>query len=125
MDEKQLTNTLKDKQFIEKLVKIKSSHELVKLLKPYGISASIEEIEQLKNIVMSVKKEFCKIDEQNDDYLQQISGGNSNIMKSVTKPLYYAGYGIAYATTSIPIVGYTVYYSIKDAIRGYYDNLKD
>lgn len=75
------------------------------------------------NIFNNELKKIPSIKKIEDKYLEEISGGNLEIVKKITKPFYYTGYGLGYGIVKIPIIGYTVYHSIKDAILGFCESL--
>lgn len=123
MNETKLLDLLKKPSFVQRLIKASSKEDLSLLFLENSIIASDEEIEELEKVVTSIKNSLSEMKKVDTNCLEKISGGKREIAKKIIKPIYYTGYGLGYAAGKVPIVGYTVYHSIKDAIRGFYEAL--
>ncbi len=121
MDETRLLNLLEDPLFVQEIVKAESEEDLSSLLSEHNIIVSDEEVEELKKMIKSIKNSLLETRRVNKDYLEEISGGKPEFVRKIVKPVYYTGYGLGYVAGKTPIIGYTVYHSIKDAIRGFYE----
>lgn len=87
VDTKKLEELLKDKEFCEKLFALDETKDVQDLLNTNGIELSIEEIEQIKDLVIRFQNDdltdeekkliekFQKTGELSDDDLENVSGG--------------------------------------------------
>lgn len=124
MEEYTLINILKDRNFVSQLVHCKSENDFKKLFQKYNINADKKEILVLQNIVKSVKNDILNKYKKMKTYeLDVIAGGKSSSVRYAFAPIYYTAYGVGYGLGKCPIIGYTVYHSIKDAIKGFYESL--
>lgn len=124
MEEDKLLEILKNPQFIANLVNSSSKKDFEELFKRYNLIISKQEVAAVYSMVNAIKKDILNEHKQlKNRELEDISGGKSKVMYYACKPLYYAGYGTGYSIGKVPILGYTVYHSIQDAIRGFYDSL--
>lgn len=122
MDETRLLKLLEDPLFVQKIVKAESEENLFYLLSEHNIIVSDEEIKELKKMIESIKNSLLETEKVDKNCLEKISGGGkTEIVRKIVKPIYYTGYGVGYVAGKTPIIGYTVYHSIKDAIRGFYE----
>ena len=123
MDTSKLFDALKNSVFVSELVKVTSTEDIAKLFSNYSIEISDDELAEIKDMLEMIKRELIEARKVNEQELSEVSGGKSNIARKISKPFYYMGYGPGYVVGKIPIVGYTVYHSVKDAILGFYDVL--
>lgn len=121
MNETKLLNLLKDSHFVQKIIKAESDEDLSSLFSEHGIVVNDEEIEELKKMIKAIKSGLSETKKVDKNYLEKISGGKPEIVRKIVKPIYYTGYGLGYVAGKAPVIGYTVYHSIKDAIRGFYE----
>ena len=123
MDKHKLLKVLKNSDFISELIKAKTDYEFSELFFKYKINANDLEVSALKNIVYATKRNILRKSKISDEELNEITGGKSNICKYITRPLYFTGYATGYTIGKTPVIGSAIYYSITDAIRGFYESL--
>ena len=128
MDESKLLRLLEDPRFVSGLVDVKSPYDLECLLGDSGVILSDEESRSLFGVVSSIREDALAGKRMLDRDLSNISGGKCNGVveqagKCIGKPVYYTGYGVGYVAAKVPVVGALVYYSVRDAIMGFYDSL--
>ena len=123
MDAVKLLKFLKDPEFVFELIKAKTNDDFSKIFWKYKIYVNEEEISAIKEVIDNIRQNVIEENKLNDKELSKISGGKSSSFKIISKPFYYVGYAPGYILGKIPIIGETVYYSIKDAIKGFYESL--
>ncbi len=123
MDEIKLLESLRNPSFVLELVKSKTNNDFSELFLKYDICVSEKETLVLREMVDNIRQNVIEENKLNDKELSKISGGKFSSLKMISKPFYYMGYAPGYILGKIPIVGETVYYSIKDAIKGFYESL--
>lgn len=123
MDKSKLFDALKDYDFVSEFVKTTCKEDMVRLFSEYGMEIGDKESAEMAGMLKSIKCEIAGTEKVSEHELTEISGGKSNIGRKISKPFYYLGYGPGYVVGKVPVVGYTVYHSVKDAILGFYDAL--
>ena len=122
MDEIKLSKALKDPVFVSQFVSAKSRSELYELFSKYRIHIKEKELLELQSTIETIRQDVINSKKLDNQELDEISGGKFKIGRYIGKTCYYTGYGPGYVTGKIPVVGETVYKSIRDAIRGFYES---
>lgn len=125
MDEIKLLESLRNPKFVSGLMKAKTNDDFSKIFWKYKIYVNEEEISAIRGMVDNIRQNIIEQKELRNGELSEISGGRSSSIKIISKPFYCVGYAPGYILGKIPIVGETVYYSIRDAIKGFYESLNN
>lgn len=125
MDTEKFLDTLRNPDFVSALINSSSVDKLELLFLEHNIKINHDECVELFNMTNSIiKNDFYKKTDTDDLSLSNVTGGGlREASRAISRPFYYTTYGAGYAIGKIPIIGYTVYRSIKDAILGFHDSL--
>lgn len=125
MDEIKLSKALEDPVFASQFVSAKSHGDLSELFSKYRIHIEKKELLELKNTIETIRQDVISSKKLDNQELDEISGGKSKIGRYIGKTCYYTGYGPGYVIGKIPVIGETVYKSIRDAVRGFYESWRN